>query len=228
MQKKTMVLVGTAGAALAPTALVPAAQAADMAVKAPVLPPIVSSWAGFYIGGHVGGAWQQSTSNSSYGSITVQGSGVIGGGQIGYNWQRGNFVYGIEADGSGLGNAARSTLQGTSYSGKIDWLSTVRGRMGLAVNDTMVYATGGLAIGGVKNSIGVPGRTPAYSDNRTQVGWTIGGGVEHMWTPNWTIGLEALFVDLGKSKDNSGGLPRGKSSFSNQAVIGRFKVNYKF
>jgi len=96
--------------------------------------------------------------------------------------------------------------------------------MGLAVNDTMVYATGGLAIGGVKNTFN-PFNFISKSESKTKVGWTIGGGVEHMWDRHWTIGLEALYVDLGHSN------VQGKfSTFqaSNTAVIGRMKLNYKW
>jgi len=97
------------------------------------------------------------------------------------------------------------------------------GTVGNGING--VYATGGLAIGGVENKIRFPTFT-AYSDTKTRVGWTIGGGVEHMWTPNWTIGLEALFVDLGRANADK---TLGKTTkFSNQAVIGRVKLNYKF
>ena len=88
----------------------------------------------------------------------------------------------------------------------------------------------GVAFGGVKNQVGFfPARFDA--DNETRVGWAIGGGVEHMWTRNWTVAMEALFVDLGSKTitNAAGGLGTGKSTkFSNQAVIGRLKVNYKW
>jgi outer membrane immunogenic protein len=233
-----------ATAATGAAAFVPGAMAADMPLKAPA--PVVApaaSWAGFYIGGHAGVAWHQAHSANSYDGAPVFGlaeisankTGFIGGGQIGYNWQRGNFVFGLEADGSWLSAKAGNGTSTFGYlfgaSQKIEWLSTVRGRFGLAVGDTMAYVTGGVAFGGVKNQFGfLPGIVSSNSD--TRIGWTVGGGVEHMWTPNWTIALEALFVDLGNSSANSApvvvGGPGKSTKFSNQAVIGRLKLNYKW
>src|SRR5262249_49736636 len=115
-------------------------------------------------------------------------------------------------------------------SGRIRWLSTVRTRFGLVVGDTMAYVTGGVAFGGVKNCFLC---TPLSPDNKaeskTRVGWAIGGGVEHMLTRNWIVGLEGLFADLGgRTVTNPNIAPFKTSRFSNQAVIGRLKLNYKF
>jgi outer membrane immunogenic protein len=89
----------------------------------------------------------------------------------------------------------------------------------------MAYMTAGVAFGSVRNSINFSGCC-SYSDSKTKAGWTIGGGVEHMLSRNWTIGLEGLFVDLGKSTVTVNNFKTTK--FSNQAVIGRVKLNYKF
>ena len=117
---------------------------------------------------------------------------------------------------------------------KIRWLSTVRGRFGLAVGDTMAYATAGVAFGGVRTAcmfwIVVP-RNASTVDNKTRVGWTVGGGVEHMWTRNWTIALEGLFVDLGRKTRRPyrwANRLYKTTTFSNQAVVGRLKLNYKW
>jgi outer membrane immunogenic protein len=162
----------------------------------------------------------------------MSATSFIGGGQIGYNWQHGNFVYGLEGDFSGLtGQATVGTPGKGQYTAKINWLSTLRGRTGIAIGDTMAYMTGGLAIGGVKDSFGFTGFSPANkSISKTAVGWTIGGGVEHMLDQHWTVGLEALFVDLGNSKltlQNPGRVAK-TGSFSNQAVIGRLRLGYKW
>jgi opacity protein-like surface antigen len=159
------------------------------------------------------------------------GAGFIGGGQIGYNWQKGNLVLGLEGDISGLSGGANgfATSDGTpgkNISAKIRWLSTIRGRMGLAVNDTMAYVTAGVAIGGVKNSLLNVANGLAKSVSKTRVGWAVGGGIEHMWSRNWTIGLEAMFVDLGHSRATFDDAKTTR--FSNQAIIGRLKLNYKF
>jgi outer membrane immunogenic protein len=230
-----------ATAATGAAAFAPGAFAADLPAKAPapmVVPP-AASWAGWYIGVHAGVAWHQAHAVSSYGAFEVASptsnkTGFIGGGQIGYNWQRGNFVFGLEADGSWLSAKAATEYPGIGYtagpSHKINWLSTVRSRFGLAVGDTMVYATGGVAFGGVKNQfVFFPGFGP--SESKTRVGWAVGGGVEHMWTRNWTVALEGLFVDLGRSSVTSPPVFANFSKttkFSNQAVIGRLKANYKW
>jgi outer membrane immunogenic protein len=224
------------------------AQAADLPVKAAMPAPIAANWTGFYLGLHAGGAWQTTNmSQTEYGTSNTSSSSFIGGGQIGYNWQHGNFVYGVEADISGLTKGFRAPDVITKGVGRtplrtdIDWLSTYRLRAGLAVGDTMAYMTGGLAIGGVKNCFsphgcGFTGGGTEKSESRTKVGWAIGGGVEHMWTRNWTVALEGLFVDLGSSTVNginvaSGAAnndPSKRTKFKSQAIIGRVKVNYKF
>jgi outer membrane immunogenic protein len=231
MRKKGFLIATSAGFAAA--AAIPGAQAADMPIKAPRYVEQPASWAGWYIGANVGAAWQHTDANSAYRGFafdnnTFSKSVFIGGGQIGYNWQHGNFVFGLEGDISGLSGKNTGQLQdstGYTYSSRINWLSTVRGRFGLAVGDTMAYMTAGVAFAGVKNAISSEGTT--YSSSKTRTGWTVGGGVEHMLSRNWTIGLEALFVDLGKSSGPS--LDFNKTShFQNQQVIGRLKLNYKF
>lgn len=231
MNSKGFLLATAAGAAFAPVA-----QAADLPVrKAPgyVDPP--ASWAGWYIGGHIGANWQQAHNDNTYAPYhaTSTGTGFIGGGQLGINWQRGNFVFGIEADGSWLsggGSIARDS-NGYSASNKVRWLATVRPRFGLAVGDTMVYTTAGVAFGGVRNSNTIDtGVLGTKSESKTRVGWVVGGGIEHMLNRKWTIGLEGLFVDLGRS---SVSVPSAFSTpkttrFANQAVIGRLKLNYKW
>jgi len=150
MKNKGFLLASSVGAAFMPVA----GHAADL--SAPVLkaPPVVvpaASWAGFYIGAHGGVAWQQAHNTSVYteptpnGQTTTRTSGLAGG-QAGYNWQNGNFVFGIEADGTWLGksnvnrDAATASYEGSNA---IRWMSTVRGRAGLAVGNTMAYITAG-------------------------------------------------------------------------------------
>jgi outer membrane immunogenic protein len=227
-------------------------QAADMPLKAPRPTPVAApTWAGWYIGLNAGANWQRSADSFGYAggdlgptNVTTRSAGFIGGGQIGYNWQAGNVVYGLEGDISGLaghGNTSIRTGAGNnnkSISNQIRWLSTVRARAGFDVgNNTLAYVTGGLAVGGVKNAFqGTPGFIGFNkSESTTRVGWTVGGGIEHMLDNHWSIVLEGLFVDLGKSSVTvtngigPGAPAAGKTAkFSNQAAISRFKLNYKF
>jgi len=239
--KRKGYLLATAGG-VAAAAAAGGAQAADLPLKVPMAPVVAApSWAGFYMGLNAGVAWQDlQSSGQTYtpgNNFThAQGSNFIGGGQIGYNWQHGNFVYGLEADLSGLSSGISSlSPKGGGLSSKMRWLSTVRGRVGLAVNDTLVYGTGGVAFARVQNSENFqdPDALPNVnnkSQSKTMVGWTLGGGIEHMFTPNWTFAAEALWVNLGNSDLTNNFSSQGTKTtrFSNQAVIGRLKVNYKF
>jgi outer membrane immunogenic protein len=266
MKRRNNLLATASG--IAAVAAAGGVQAADMRapMKAPPpMPPPAPSWTGFYIGGNLGAAWQQSHFQSSgydgggglIDAIPISGTNTktsfIGGGQVGYNWQSGSAVYGVEADISGLGNSGSSSSQifavnkfcsfggncTHNASSKIDWVATFRGRLGLAFTDTMVYATAGLAVGHVKNSVsetsnGYCGSSCAFgpfSSSSTKTGLAVGGGVEHMLSPNWTVRLEAMFIDLGHSSVSV--VPSSKGSpftatFSNQMVVGRVGLNYKF
>jgi len=232
-QKGFLLATAATGAA----AVAPGALAADLPARAPapVVVPPAASWAGFYVGLHAGVNWQQSHNKGEYASIfdlqRTDSTGFIGGGQIGYNWQNGNFVFGIEVDGSWLSNKASvRAFEDDRYSAsnRVRWLVTARPRFGLAVGNTMAYTTAGVAFAGMQNTaIFGSSQEVIISDKKTRVGWAVGGGVEHMWTQNFTIALEGLFVDLGQQtiiarRDDM------TTRFSNQAVIARFKANYKF
>jgi outer membrane immunogenic protein len=247
MKRRGYLLATASGVAAAAAA--GSVQAADMGLPAkapPLPPPPAASWTGWYVGLNAGVNWQHASNSSTYALMTsasTDATGFIGGGQIGYNWQDGNFVWGFEADISGLtgtGSTGLNPDKGLSFSNKIRWLNTDRVRMGLVLGNTMAYATGGLAVGGVKNlfTVGIedtggtcgPGICNK-SQTKTRVGWAVGGGIEHMlWDNHWTVGLEALFVDLGQSSLGSPSFKSGGKTthFSNQAVIGRFRLNYKF
>ena len=236
-------LLATAGG----VAFSPAAQAADLPVKAPRPVPVavVPSWEGTYIGVNAGAVWQRGTWSADPGGsdYAVSGStsatGFIGGGQIGHNWLSGQFLYGLEADISGLTGTGTDSIninntKGTAtVSQRIKWLSTVRGRLGVVMSQSwMAYATGGFAFGGVENSFnaGCPGCVPNIkSESKTRTGWTAGGGIEHMLDAHWIVGLEGLWVDLGSSTATAPTTGRAKtSSFSNKAFIARAKLDYKF
>ncbi len=224
-------LLATAGG----VALAPVAQAADLPIKAAqVLPPPLPMWQGAYVGIHLGAAWQDANNeytqvnHGQYASVGTSNTSFIGGGQIGYNWQSGTWVYGVEADISGLSGSGggSASARGTAYTAdnKINWLSTFRGRIGYAPSNWMIYLTGGLAIGGVNNTWS--SRYAVKSESKTRVGWTIGGGLEYLVNPNWTVAVEGLYVDLGDSSTIVVG-PK-TTRFSNTAAIFRFKANYKW
>jgi outer membrane immunogenic protein len=172
---------------------------------------------------------------SGTGNFPIDNGGFIGGGQIGYNYQfYNNFVVGLEADiqgiagssstatagaGAGVPGFPANALSGTvSTSKSLDYLGTVRGRIGYLVTPTLlVYGTGGLAYGGANSSTSVfqglsgpvgPGLQTAFgtsgSYSDTLVGWTAGAGLEWLFAPNWSAKLEYLYYDLGTVSYGSG------------------------
>jgi len=224
-----------------------AVSAADLPVKpqAQALAIPTASWTGFYIGVNGGGGRLNATQNhyTSDGvcaderqfSCTLNASGGIFGLQGGYNVQSRNFVYGIEGDydWAGLSKTQSGLPNSSVVRAKVDWLASVRGRMGLAVDDTLVYVTGGVAFAGVKSGWGggYSGTANTCCDvtSGSRTGWVVGGGVEHMLTPNWTIRAEGLYYDLGTDQANPtvNGTLR-PSSFSEEVFVGRIGLNLKW
>jgi outer membrane immunogenic protein len=184
--------IASLAAAAAFVALSPAAFAADMPVaQAPVeamVPEQASfDWTGFYVGAFGGYGWGET--DDGLDSVDIEGA--LAGGTVGYNHQMGQFVVGLEADGAWSGIEGDDAAFDTS----IDWLSTVRGRVGFALDNFLIYGTGGAAIGEVSYDDGI-----AIDDSDTRVGWTAGGGVEAAVTDNISIKGEYLYVDLGEEE----------------------------
>jgi outer membrane immunogenic protein len=159
-------------------------------------------------------------------------NGGLLGGTLGYNWQKGSFVYGAEGDFSWAAiNGQSSTCGPTSVlphpcGTNLNALGTFRGRAGYAVGATgswLLYATGGLAIGELR---GWDSLTPA-SGNDWRAGWTVGAGVETAIAPRWTAKLEYLHVDLGNGQIFNV-VPGVPESVSFKADILRAGINYKF
>lgn len=261
MSGAAAVVVGcatVAGAADLPTRKAPPAP------MVPIVPPY--NWTGFYVGATVGGAW-----GSGSGAITAYRNGVPfastyvptsigsgtsgweGGGEIGYNYQMGMAVIGVEDDLEWMTNsksvnytsASIPALGGpvsTYASARLDWLGTTRARVGIATlpdNRLLLYFTGGLAYGGGSNSINLTGPSGSSwygSSGTTQVGWTIGGGAEYAITNNVSLKAEYLYYDLGSNTINSTpnnafATAQGISATEKvtpQGSIARVGVNYKF
>jgi opacity protein-like surface antigen len=124
-----------------------------------------------------------------------------------------------------------------------DWIASIRARMGLALDATLVYITGGVAFGHVKNSLTVdfnpntfPGADRTFSDDKTRIGWTVGFGVAHQFTQNWSFRAEGRYIDLGKNTVNCSGTiglctnagTAYRGEFSNQLFLGLVGVDFKF
>jgi outer membrane immunogenic protein len=196
--------------------------------KAPVAAVAVYNWTGFYVGGNVGYAWGRSSTDTvldptsswavepldfrnqlvGFSNQRLSPAGVNGGVQAGYNYQAGSWVVGVEADVSASDLRESVTVIGQNgpvlrtinESIRNDWFATFRPRVGYAADRTLLYVTGGLAVGNVKGSWDLAsdnGYTKTGRAEETKVGWTVGAGAEHAFTPNWSVKLEYLYTDLG-------------------------------
>ena len=245
--KRTLLIAALFASATAP------ALAADLPYKAPPPAPVmipVVNWTGFYIGINGGYSWGKAGRELSFfnpltgiqiippvGSGATSDSnlnGVVFGGQLGYNWQSGNWVFGFETDAQWTGQrgtasrlcgllatAAGACLPGVALGTSaaveqhLDWFGTFRGRAGVLVTpSTLLYVTGGAAYGSLNTDITVTSITPlglpvsvTRSGESSKFGWTIGGGIESklsMFGSNWSGKLEYLYMDLGTVESTSG------------------------
>jgi len=159
-------------------------------------------WSGPYIGGNIGGAFLDNDTDIDFfiipGSQDDNGDeGITGGGQVGWNFQHDQFVFGAEGDFNLL-DVEGDTLFRTKTPGVVetdfDWFATVRGRAGVAVDHTLIYATLGLAI--ARGEIEVSNGGPVSSNTDTLVGLAAGGGVEHRFTDALSGRIEYLYADM--------------------------------
>ncbi|HWM46526.1 MAG TPA: outer membrane protein [Xanthobacteraceae bacterium] len=164
------------------------------------------SWAGAYVGANLG--YQFTTVHNS----GADPHGFMGGAQLGYNWQNDQFVYGVEGD------LQFSNADGTAGGAKFlnPWFGTVRGRAGFAMNNILLYGTGGLAFGEGKVEAG-------GSESHSHFGWTAGAGAEVALAPHWSARVEYLFVNLTDERYALTGL---EHDFESSLL--RFGFNYRF
>lgn len=225
--------------------LVNAASAADMAVKARpyVAPPVVFTWTGCYIG--LEGGFKSARNRTNYGDNTLaiapgtQASpdydftGGLIGGTVGCNYQVGNWVFGIEGDGSwtsGSADAVETAFPNFRVRSEERWLATYRGRVGYTFTPNwLVYVTGGGASTGIRFSNFVPGGL-GVSQTNTLTGWTVGGGMEYAINNHWSVKAEGLYIDYGRSSYFTPVTPIALAVFDLRLteVVGRVGVNYKF
>jgi len=224
---KRLLLAGVALSVASATA----ASAADMQArpytKAP--PPAMVSpaynWSGFYIGALGGYGW---------GSGDSDASGGFGGGTVGYNWQfpGSQFVFGIEVDAAaaGIKDSISADLGGgviATEEIKINSFGSVTGRAGFAMDAVLFYAKGGFAWANRKDSISAPALGASVSDSQNHTGYTIGGGLEYLFTPNWSAKGEYMYTSLGSKTYDFGGGDVFDSGSVNFHTI-KVGVNYHF
>lgn len=246
-----------------------AVSAADMLAsprKAPVTATPAYNWSGVYVGLNAGYSWGDV--EVSYLQIPGGGfgapicnsgcqfnrglspDGFIGGGQIGFNIQNGNWVFGLEADVVWRQGKQTTTfpiqapplfIDMLTFSTEQNWLGTGKMRLGVASSNWLFYGTYGVAFGNVRQSVtqsqdlgGGLRDTRVFSTSRTKLGWTGGVGIEWGLAPNWSLGLEYLYVDLGNETVQlpaQTALPQyaaATAEFDHRSHILRAKMNWRF
>lgn len=183
-------------------------------------PPMAPIWGGLYVGGHIGGLWTGEDSlsltkrckdncycwwcenkdwhkveNKKYSTDGEDDVSLLGGLHIGYNVQEGSMVYGIEAD--------------ASFGDRVDYLASLRARVGVAFNELLIYATAGVAFAGFddnqvygKTWWGKSYKVGSPDDGDTRIGFVVGGGAEYKLAPNWSVGLEGLYYAFADRDDD--------------------------
>jgi outer membrane immunogenic protein len=223
-------------------AAISSASAADlrqpMYTKAPPVAPMAFSWTGFYAGFNVGGKWANTdvTANvagAGFGLGETTDSTVIGGGQIGYNWQTGPWVLGIEGDIDAqhwttsrvLGAPLGPFAAGDTFNAESNWQASIRGRIGYTWDRVMLYATGGAAFTQVKAGTTVAG-LGAATDDQTIVGGTVGGGLEYAITNSMSLGVEGRWTFYGDNTFNGPAPVTQTIKLDTTEVLG--KLNFHF
>ena len=220
MKRFPLVLLATAAWAL-PAAAADAVYEQPPAPPAPVEVAPAYSWSGLYVGGQLGVAFNNGSTGVNFnpggGGVATDVFGddsnasFVGGVHIGYDYQVNNWVFGALADISYLdANVNRGfTIGGNNYAVNqdINYFGTVRGKLGYAFNRFLVYGTGGLAYANSDTNFSGPAAAN-FSNDDSDFGYTVGGGVDYLLTQKLSFGVEYLYTNLG-SNDFSFSGPNG-------------------
>jgi outer membrane immunogenic protein len=238
MVLKQIALASSTVIALVATAQVGPARAADMPVKAP--PRLMATpynWSGLYIGGHVGGGGSDKCFNQVAPAAVFSdtgchdGSGWLAGGQIGYNWQQANWLFGVEFSGSGADISGShvpptgSINDNLIVSSEVSSLFLFTGRIGMTWSQAVAYVKGGAAWAHDKYQFAETNQ-PTIETRQSRWGWTIGAGLEIGFTPNWSIAFEYNYVDFGNRNTNLD--PTWTIAVDQSMHIGTARLNYHF
>jgi outer membrane immunogenic protein len=217
-------------AALVMGAATTAAQAADYDRGGAYRP---FSWTGLYVGVHGGIGWSDADWNFSNASLSHTGYGGLLGAQIGYNYQIGRAVLGLEGDysGSWMGGSDACPNPAFNCSHNVDWLGSMRGRVGYTFNDnrTLFYGTAGLAwVDGTARTQNAAGANFGSGLDFSQRGWVAGVGLEHMLTQNLSARFEYLHYNFDGINAPAGTLDATSTKIDLSSQVLRFGLNYKF
>ena len=232
MLKKFLISTAAAAAVIALGAT--AASAADLPApiytKAPPMVAPVFDWTGFYIGVNIGYGFGSASATAGGVTGSEDLNGVLGGGQIGYNWQQGPWVFGVELDGQGTDQHANfSATAGAvtvTESDNLPWFVTARGRIGYAFAPMwMIYATGGAAVADFRSTLSATG-LGSTTWEVTRAGWTAGAGIEGAINRQLSWKLEYLHIDTGTFSTTAFGVVPVNVRLTDD--IGRVGLNWRF
>jgi outer membrane immunogenic protein len=229
---KNLLLAAVSLVALSATA---PALAADLAArpytKAPAMIATVYDWSGFYIGINGGGGSSHATWDfvgvGREGSHDATGGTV--GGQIGYRWQSGQWVFGVEGQGNwaDFSGDNASALFATRNRTKIDAFGLITGQVGYAWNNVLVYVKGGAAVVSNKYEISSTAGALLSSSSDSRWGGTVGAGLEYGFAPNWSVGVEYNHIFLSDKDVTFAGFA-GSERIRQDVDMGLVRLNYKF
>ena len=216
-----LIILTSAASLLAMTSAFAADAYAPSSLKDTSASPVVYNWTGFYLGANVGGGWSQLDSSTTFDSVnagfdpgdsvtlrhTNAASGIVGGGQAGFNWQTGSFLLGVESDFGFIGvsqtrDIVSGSIGGTGFGlGTTQdggFLADVTGRAGYVSGPALFYVKGGWAYLDGKAAIHISPAIDGVGASKTGFGgWTLGGGIEYALSPAWSIKGEYQYFDFG-------------------------------
>lgn len=228
MRNKSMITVASIAATIA---MVGAVHAADIAAE-----PAVHDWSGFYVGAHVGygegyydGYW--TASSDDYDPSNLDLSGIVGGLHAGFNYQMDALVLGVEGDTTFMDWSDKQTKsQGyETMSGDMNFLASLRGRVGWALDDILLYGTGGIAYSKASYKQDYDGDSKTWDFNK--IGGVIGGGAEWAMSDNFSLRAEGLYYFFNNRKNTSGFVDSYDSNDHvelNNAFVVRAGASYYF
>ena len=223
-----------------------ASYAADLPRRQPPPTPVVVApfynWTGCYVGGNIGGAFGDASVSGGGGTVSGNGSGFAGGGQIGCDYQfSGGWVIGFRDMFDWTSNSHSGTFAAGSFGAPLagtqavanfnnQWFDTLTARIGYAVQPSwLLYFQGGAAWGHTSANVTYAGVQYGQTSS-TRTGWTVGGGVEWMFAPHWSAFLEGNYMDFGSTSGSvtgAGGVVYPVSAKATETTV-LLGVNYRF
>jgi len=228
--KTTLVAAGILALSLSCSAI-GGAMAADLPQRSDPSPPpameaprTTYNWNGFYAGIHAGYGWGSFNGGAS--ALFKGPTGAVIGGQLGYNYQTGNFLVGVEGDLYWAGLSGKRTFGGPVFThGAVDWAGSLRARVGFAADSALVYLTTGYGIGKIAARVNDTTIPALFASSGTRGGWILGGGIEYAFANHISVRTEYLYTRY-SSKTILGGAYLSSSGVSTSVV--RIGANYHF